>query len=269
MNFSVHSLGSGSSGNSMLVQAGGTKILLDAGLTMRQLQRRLSKFRVSLAELDAVFLTHEHGDHAKSAWLISRIYNVPVIANSATLLKIAAGPIPLNWSVMQTGASLAFKDILVESFPVSHDAVEPVGYNVYYKCWKISLVTDTGTAGKDILAKIEGANLAIIESNHDVEKLVNGPYPWFLKSRILSSRGHLSNEAAAMLILNHASSGRPTRYWLAHLSETNNSPRLARRYVQRRLSEADLTNAVLEVALRDTVSLTWRPGKHSYQRKLF
>ncbi|MCL6519101.1 MAG: MBL fold metallo-hydrolase [Armatimonadetes bacterium] len=253
----------------MLVQAGGTKILLDAGLSVRQLKKRLSKFYVSLADLDAIFLTHEHGDHSKSAYVLSRFYNIPVVANFATLSEIAFGQIPSNWLVIETGSSLALKDILVESFPVSHDAVEPVGYNVYYKFWKVSLVTDTGVARKDILEKVEGANLAIVESNHDVEKLISGPYPWFLKSRILSNRGHLSNEAAANLILEHASSGRPTCYWLAHLSETNNSPRLARKYVQRQLSKAGLRNAVLEVALRDTVSLTWRPGKRSYQRKLF
>jgi phosphoribosyl 1,2-cyclic phosphodiesterase len=214
-------------------------------------------------------LTHEHGDHSMSAYPISHRFGIPVIANSATLAAITSDGAQACWSAMETGATRTIKDILVESFPISHDAVEPVGYNIHCGKWKVSFITDTGIAGRDILSRIERANLAIIESNHDVERLIAGPYPWFLKSRIMSDRGHLSNEAAAELILEHASSGRPTRYWLAHLSDTNNTPRLARKCVQKRLSEARLWNAVPEVALRDMASLIWRPGDRACQPELF
>ena len=269
MALSVHSLGSGSSGNSMLIQGGGTRILLDAGITVRQLQKRLSKFRVGIGDLDAVFLTHEHGDHSLSARILSKQFDIPVIANCATFEALSDECSPPKYSIMDTGGTVALDGLLVESFPVSHDAVDPVGYNIYYRKWKASFVTDTGSAGSDILQRIEDANLVIVESNHDVDRLVAGPYPWFLKNRILSDVGHLSNEAAADLILTHVSTGRPTCFWLAHLSGTNNSPRMARRHVQRRLSEEKCRNVIVEVALRDAASLTWRPGSRAVQKDLF
>lgn len=269
MDLSVHSLGSGSSGNSMLVQAGNTRILLDAGVPVLQLQKRLSKFRITLRDLDAVFLTHEHGDHSRSIYSLSRRFGVPIIANSATLSALAAGNTPPNWKVLDTGRTRTVKDLEVESFPISHDAVEPVGYNIYHQNYKVSFVTDTGVAGDDIAARIENANLAIIEANHDEDRVINGPYPPSLKSRILSDIGHLSNRASADLILRYADSCRhPSTIWLAHLSDTNNSPRMARRYVQRRLSEAGCGNMVLDVAMRDSASLVWRPGTRPVQMQL-
>ena len=270
MDFTVHSLGSGSSGNSTLIQAGGTKILLDAGISARQLQKRLSKFRVSLSELDAIFLTHEHGDHTLGAYLLSKRFGVPIIANSATLTALSQETAPPNCRIMDTGESIALGDLLIESFPISHDAADPVGYNIHHKNWKASFVTDTGVAGDDILRRIENADLAVIESNHDMDRLMTGPYPWFLKARIMSDTGHLSNEAAADLVLNHISrSRRPPCVWLAHLSKTNNSPRIARRYMQQRLSEAGCGSVVLDVAPRDTAGLTWRPGARAMQMELF
>lgn len=270
LDFSVHSLGSGSSGNSMLVQTGGTKVLLDAGLGVLQLQKRLSKFRVTLNDLDAVFLTHEHGDHSRSAYPLSKRFGVRVIGNPATLTVLSHEFAPPNWWTLDTGSSMPIGDLLVESFPVSHDAVDPVGYNVYHKGMKVSFVTDTGVAGEEILRKIEGANLAIIEANHDIDRLVAGPYPWSLKERILSDVGHLSNLAASELILKHVDrSRRPSCIWLAHLSDTNNSPRMARRFIQQRLSEAGRRNVVLDVALKDTASLIWRPGARAVQMDLF
>lgn len=254
----------------MLIQAGGTRILLDAGITVLQLQKRLSKFRVSLSDLDAVFLTHEHGDHARGAYLLSKRFGVPVIANPATLTVLSREmDAPLNWQTIDTGETRIVGDLLVESFPTSHDAVDPVGYNIHHRNFKVSFLTDTGVVDESTLGKIEGANLAIVEANHDVERLINGPYPEFLKRRILSDMGHLSNEAAADLILQHLSSSRyPSTIWLAHLSETNNSPRMARRYVQKRLSDAGCGNVVLDVALRDAVSLIWRPGTRAVQMDL-
>lgn len=254
----------------MLIQAGGTRILLDAGLNVLQLQKRLSKFGVLLKDVNAVFLTHEHGDHSRSAYPLSKRFGVPVIANPATLTVLSRESAPVNWSTLDTGESMQIGDVRIESFPISHDAVDPVGYNVYYRNFKVSFVTDTGVAGEEILQRMEGANLAIVEANHDVDRLIAGPYPYFLKQRILSDVGHLSNDAAADLILKHVANGRrPSCIWLAHLSDTNNTPRMARRHVQRRLSEAGCGNIVLDVALKDTASLTWRPGSRAAQLDLF
>jgi phosphoribosyl 1,2-cyclic phosphodiesterase len=254
----------------MLVQAGSTKILLDAGLSVLQVQKRLSKFRVSLRDLDAVFLTHEHGDHARSAYVLSKRFGVPIIANPATLTVLADEYAPPNWHPMDTGESRAIGDLLIESFPVPHDAVDPVGYNIYFKGWKASFLTDIGSVGESTLTCIEDASLAVVESNHDIDRLIAGPYPWFLKKRILSDRGHLSNQAAADLIVRHVSrSRRPVCVWLAHLSEVNNSPRMARRCVQKRLSEVGCGDVVLQVTPRHHAGLTWRPGHHPVQLDLF
>lgn len=255
----------------MLIQAGDTSILLDAGITVLQLQKRLSKYRVSLSDLDAVFLTHEHGDHARSAYALSKRFGVPVVANPATLTVLAReSSAPPNWRTLDTGESMSIGNLSVESFPVSHDAVDPVGYNIHNGTHKVSLVTDTGVAGQEILDRIEGADLAIVEANHDIERLVNGPYPGFLKKRILSEHGHLSNEAAADLLLAHLSRGYRTGcIWLCHISETNNRPRLARRYIQRRLADAGCRNVPINVALRDEATLTWSPGSQAFQLDLF
>lgn len=254
----------------MLVQAGETNILLDAGVGVRLLQKRLSKLKVTIQDLDAVLLTHEHGDHARAVLSLSKRYCVPVIANPATLDALSDKYLIPTSTVMDTGTCLTLKDLMVESFPISHDAVDPVGYNIHYRDWKASFVTDTGIAGSDILEKTADANLMILESNHDIERLINGPYPQFLKRRILSDVGHLSNKAAADFILEHiGASKQPACIWLAHLSDTNNTPRLARRYVQKRLSDAGCGNVVLDVAMRDMASLTWRPGRAGCQMNLF
>ena len=259
MDFSVHSLASGSSGNSMLVQAGRTNVLLDAGIGVRTLQKRLSRYRITLKDLDAVLLTHEHGDHTRSVWSLSRRYGIPIIGNAATLEAVSSTlPLP-STRVMSLSESLALKDLAFESFSTSHDAQDPVGYNIYHRDSKVSLVTDTGVVGSEVLEKTAGADLLIVESNHDVQRLLNGSYPWMLKNRILGNLGHLSNEAAADFILENLKvCKRLPTIWLAHLSDSNNSPRLARKYVQSRLSEADVRNIVLGVALRDIPSLTWR-----------
>lgn len=270
MDFSVHSLGSGSAGNSVFIQAGGTRILIDAGVNVLQLQKRLSKYRISLSDIDAVFLTHEHGDHSRSIYSLSRRYGVPIIANPATLTVLSREFAAPNWRVLDTGCSRVVGDVVVESFPISHDAVDPVGYSVYYRSWKVSLVTDTGVAGAEISAGLAGSNLAIIEANHDVERLIAGPYPESLKGRILSDTGHLSNDAASDLILRLSDTVKsPTFVWLAHLSDTNNTPRLARRSIQKRLSDADCGNIILDVAPRDSAGLIWRPGSHAVQMPLF
>jgi phosphoribosyl 1,2-cyclic phosphodiesterase len=189
----------------MLIQAGDTKILLDAGLTTLQLQKRLSKYRVSLSDVKAVFLTHEHRDHSHSAYLLSKRFGIPVIANPATLTALSRKSTLPNCHTLDTGGSTSIGSLLIESFPVSHDAVDPVGYNIYFGKSKVSFVTDTGVAEEEILRKIEGADLAIVESNHDVDRVINGPYPHSLKERILGDAGHLSNGAAGDLILSHLS----------------------------------------------------------------
>lgn len=261
--FTVHSLASGSSGNAFLVRGGDTNILLDAGLPAIQLQKRLAKFRLNLGDLDAVFLTHEHSDHSLSANTLSRRFGIPIAANANTLSAIERRS-PLDHCIpFETGTTTHVRELSVESFSVHHDAVDPVGYNVLFGKHKISLVTDTGMVEESISRSVEGTELAIVEANHDEEKLHGGPYPGSLKARVLGKMGHLSNEAAADFVVNQAEgSRRLSAVWLAHLSEVNNSPRMARRHVQKKLSEAGCRGMVLEVALRNAVSLTWRASSN-------
>jgi len=242
----------------MLVQTGGTNLLLDGGVGVRTLQKRLSRHRVALKDLDAVLLTHEHGDHTRSVWSLSKRYGIPIIGNAATLEAVSRTlPLP-STRVLSLGESLALKDVAVEPFSTSHDALDPVGYNIYHRNSKVSLLTDTGFVSSELLDKTADADLLIVEANLDVERVLGSSYPWMLKNRILSDVGHLSNEAAADFILaNLKTRKRLPTIWLAHLSHENNSPRLARKYVQSRLSEAGVRNVVLGVALRDIPSLTW------------
>ena len=243
----------------MLIRGGDTKILLDVGISSVQLQKRLSKFRLSISDLDAVFLTHEHDDHSHSAHLTSRRFNIPIVANPKTLTALTRKSALARSITLDTGTSINIGELIIESFPVLHDAVDPVGYNVLHGRHKVSLVTDTGVVGGSIARSVEGADLVIIEANHDVEQLRGGPYPQSLKARVLSRVGHLSNEDAASFVMEQVEENRRlSTVWLAHLSGINNSPRMARRHVQRKLSEAKCRNVVLDVAQRSAVGPTWR-----------
>lgn len=262
----VHALASGSSGNAFLVQAGETHLLLDAGLSTRLLATHLARCGVGAAGLEAILLTHEHVDHAASAGAMSRRAAAPVVANAATLEAVTQRTeLAFSASELATGGERGFGCIGVRSFPIPHDAVAPVGYVLEVGRQRIVYCTDVGSVTLEVQAALEDANLAIVESNHDLAWLLRGPYTPEMKERVASSTGHLSNADCADMVARRLIEGGPLTVWLAHLSRVNNSPSLARRSALTRIAAQTSVPYALEIALRDHPSVSWRSGSRAVQ----
>lgn len=223
-------LASGSTGNAILVANDESKVLIDAGLSGKKIEELLAEREVAAAELDAIFVTHEHSDHIKGLGALARKHQLPIYANGATWEELDRhiGEIPEDKRyVMETGKSVEIRSMCVESYAISHDAAEPVGYCFHDGEEKLGLATDLGYMSSKVKEKLKDCDVLILESNHDVEMLRMGRYPWNIKRRILSDIGHLSNEAAAEGLYEILSS-RMRRVYLAHLSRDHNMLDLAR-----------------------------------------
>lgn len=265
----IHALASGSSGNAMLVQAGETNLLIDAGLPVRTLASHLARRGVTASALDAIFLTHEHSDHSSGAGAMARRCAAPIVANAETLAAYSErDALPFPVCEMATGAERGVGNIGVRSFAVPHDAASPVGYVLEAGGTRIVYVVDVGHITATIREAIRGAGLVVIEANHDIDWLWRGPYTPDMKARVASATGHLSNADCADLIAAHLELDGPCCIWLAHLSRVNNSPSLAKRTITERVSQQTRTAFWLEVALRDHPSLFWRSGLRAVQPSL-
>lgn len=269
--FSVHALASGSSGNATLVRSGDAAFLIDAGIGLRRLCSALAALNVPPETLSGIVVTHEHSDHVQSAHAFAKKYEVPLVANERTLHKIFSRKRETHHVVLHTGNTWTAGEMLVSTFPVPHDAAEPVGINIVHRpsAQKVSYVTDAGHVSQTIRDAVRGANLLILEANHDVHRLRAGDYPAAMKARILSDRGHLSNEAAVGLLCEHALRSGPFAAWLAHLSKENNTPKLALGYAQATVAVETNCPVALDVAKRDRPSASWTPGAHVLQLSLF
>lgn len=231
-------LASGSKGNSIYIESEKTRILIDAGLSALQLSKRLADIGVDIAELDAVFITHEHGDHCRGIGPLSRIYGVPIYIHSETYAMLPnIGEI--NHCFFDVGQSITCKDIEISSFAITHDAVAPVGFTIDTIAGKIGVATDLGIATRLVQQRLRQCRALIIETNHDEDMLRDGPYPWDLKQRIRSKHGHLSNADGAELVQQLLWSGLDAVF-LAHLSETNNTPQLAQKCVRTVLQQQNI-----------------------------
>lgn len=253
------SLYSGSSGNSMFISSGEAKILIDAGLAGKNIEKALKDIGQNPAELDGIFVTHEHSDHVKGVGVISRKYNVPVYANELTwqAMQTIIGNIKENNVKIMSEAYVTIKDLDIISYKIPHDAVLPQGYAVYHGKKKISIATDLGHYTEEIRKNIEDSDVVLLESNHDVEMLKFGPYPYNLKRRVLSNVGHLSNEDCGKAIADMVDGTKRKRVILGHLSETNNYPELAYHTVANILREKNIElnkDIGLTVARRDMPS---------------
>lgn len=217
------SLSSGSSGNCYYIQSGGAKILIDAGVSTRYIKNALKQFDISIEEIDAVFITHEHNDHTYGVEVLSRNYNIPVYSNQLTTDNIISrNHIKRKDLFNSFDNEINIKDLNIHTFAVNHDAVNPVGYVINDKDTKFSVITDTGCITKDIYESIKGSKAIVLESNHDIEMLQNGPYHYALKQRILSNVGHLSNDAAGKTAVKLINDG-TVEIILGHISSTNNT----------------------------------------------
>lgn len=222
-------LASGSSGNAVYVATENTRLLIDAGLSGRRIATALEECNIEAASLDALLISHDHNDHVSGAGVVARRYRLPVYATFLTW-QAAAGRIgkidERQRCELPERGSLIFKDLLVETFPVPHDAAAPVGFLFRNGKNTAGLVTDLGHVTSFIVDRLKNVNCLVLEANHDEKMLIEGTYPWPLKKRILSEKGHLSNHAAAKNLALIRSSA-TTHVVLAHLSEQNNLPHLA------------------------------------------
>ena len=283
----VTSLGSSSSGNALLVEAGPrgrTKLLIDAGFNGRVLTSRLRQAGTAPAQLTGILVTHEHIDHVLGLPYLMKYYRLPVITNPLTISaiqRIFAGEtarsdsgalVPLE---LETGAlenaqaeelfralppesSASFGDIAVTPFLVSHDAAAPCGFLLSAGGCRVCVAIDTGEVTTAMLARMQHADLLILEANHDRERLLRGPYPYALKQRILSSTGHLSNDQAAEAFLRTWRGDAVRWVWLSHLSRTNNTPRLAVSTLRAHMSEAGANPSQAHItALPPTMGAVW------------
>lgn len=219
-------LASGSRGNAIYLEAGQTRLLIDAGLSLRELQSRLVAIGVAPDSIHALLLTHEHIDHSRSVGPWARRFGIPVYAHGATLQALGRlGTLPQHCE-FETGDGFTLRDLHVTPFPVTHDAAACVGFTVEYGTSRVGIATDLGIATRLVGQALRDCRALVLEFNHDENLLRDGPYPWHLKQRIRSNHGHLSNTAAAQLLDELLWDGLESVF-LAHLSETNNSPELA------------------------------------------
>ena len=226
----ICTLMSGSSGNAIYIETGKTKVLIDAGQTGRRLNQALEEgCGIKAGELDAILVTHAHRDHILGAGIMSRRYDLPLYATEGTWCEMESliGPVfPQRRNYIDVQRSWEIGDIKIEPFPTSHDALEPVGFICSNGQKRLGIATDSGVFTTRMANVLGDLDCLVLEANHDVDMLNEGPYPWPLKKRIAGIFGHLSNKDAGLALLKTCG-GNTKNIILAHLSEENNRPSLA------------------------------------------
>ncbi|MCM2307075.1 MAG: MBL fold metallo-hydrolase [Sulfuritalea sp.] len=221
------SLGSGSRGNALLVEAGNTCLLVDAGFGPREISRRLERLGLAADAVDAVLVTHEHSDHIGGVFACARRFDWAVLLTHGTLAASADAGADTRITIIDSHESLSVGDICVQPFPVPHDAREPVQFTLADGARRLGVLTDAGHVTPHMIAMLEACDALVLECNHDTAMLEQGRYPQALKRRIGGPWGHLDNTAAASL-LSQIGAAKLQHVVAAHLSEENNSPALAR-----------------------------------------
>jgi phosphoribosyl 1,2-cyclic phosphodiesterase len=255
----VSALASGSSGNAILLEAAGTRLLFDAGLSAATLEYYMRLRGTSASQLSAIFVSHEHIDHLRGAGILARRHRLPVVASEGTFSAGAMQFGPLPEKVVQPPEhEVRVGGVTVRTFAVSHDAAETVGYWVEAEGCNIIICIDLGCETEPIREALEAADLLVLEANHDVQRLWRGPYHPALKKRVAGPQGHLANVEAARLVSELAQDGRPRTVWLAHLSAVNNTPALALDTVLEPLNRDGCSHVEVAVLGRDRPSHVWQ-----------
>jgi phosphoribosyl 1,2-cyclic phosphodiesterase len=241
-------LGSGSSGNCAYVETDETRVLIDAGFSLRQIRQRLASIGRAPENLTGILVTHEHSDHVQSLPALCGKLGIPLYANRPTHEAVESQmQTRLACRLFTTGTSFEVGDITVDTFSIPHDAQEPVGFLLRTSAGNIGFLTDLGHATRLVLERVRPANALVLEANHDVKMLQDCPRrPWSLKQRILGRHGHLSNEAAADAA-EQIMSAELRHLYLGHLSRECNRPELAQRVVNDRLQKIGATHVRLEL----------------------
>jgi phosphoribosyl 1,2-cyclic phosphodiesterase len=243
-NLVVCMLASGSKGNAIFISNGSTSILVDAGLSGIEIERRLKSRELNPEDLDAILVSHEHSDHIQGVGVLSRRFDLPVYINSKTI-KAASSQLKniKNIRSFECGSAFMLKTLALHPFSISHDAEDPAGFTIKQNGSKIGIATDLGIVTSMVKQHLKECSLLILEANHDQTMLANGPYPWPLKQRIKSRTGHLSNEDSKNL-LNEIKHNKLEYLILAHLSETNNTPEKALSVAGQALTNIDTRMSV-------------------------
>jgi phosphoribosyl 1,2-cyclic phosphodiesterase len=269
--FHVTILGSGSAGNCALIESATARVLLDGGLSAKQMRERLALCGVNPGEIDAILLTHEHSDHAGGVEVWCKQFGTPVYANGLTAEALrratsdSKSGAKTDWRVFTTGGDFQIKDIAVQTFSVPHDAMDPVGFMLHHGGESLGFLTDLGFATKLACERVREAHTLFIEANHD-EKLLqlDTRRPWATKQRIMSRHGHLSNAAAAT-VLAEMLGANLRRAVLGHLSRDCNSPELAANTVREKIAAAGAAPESVEVfvATQREISPRFSVGRRS------
>jgi phosphoribosyl 1,2-cyclic phosphodiesterase len=245
-------LGSGSNGNCAYVETAETRILVDAGFSLRQIRQRLATIGRAPENLTGILITHEHSDHIAGLSALTEKLQIPVYCNRPTAEEIQFQlKSKFAFRLFSTGMSFEIGDILVETFSIPHDAQDPVGFLLRTNGANIGFLTDLGHATKLVLERVRPANALVLESNHDVKMLQDCPRrPWSLKQRILGRHGHLSNEAAAEAA-QEIMSAELRHLYLGHLSRECNKPELAQHVMNECLQKIGATHVRLELTAQN------------------
>ncbi|MCK5282682.1 MAG: MBL fold metallo-hydrolase [Nanoarchaeota archaeon] len=222
--FEVSVLASGSSGNCFYIGSDKGDILIDAGISCKQISQRLEQIGKDIRDIKGIFVTHEHGDHTRGIDVLTRKYNIPVYINKGTLRNCYLDKSNVN--LIKSDEEINLNGLKILPFSKSHEAADPVSYLIKNKGKKVSIITDIGYSCDNVIKSVAESDLVILESNHDTNMLKNGSYPHYLKKRIGGDKGHLSNYDAGLLVLEHGK--RKLQYvLLSHLSLNNNTPDVA------------------------------------------
>lgn len=256
------SIASGSSGNCIYIGSDNTHILVDAGISNKRIQLGLNEIGLTGKDVKGILITHEHSDHIKGLGVLARKYEIPIYGTAETLEKVAfAGSLGVFDRELLTpicpDKEFQLGDLTVKPFKIDHDAVNPVAYRVQEGDKSVAVATDMGHYNQYIIDCLQGLDVLLLESNHDVRMLETGPYPYYLKRRILGDRGHLSNENAGRL-LNHLLHDKLKKILLGHLSRENNYAELAYETVKMEIDVGDCpygsSDFSISVAGRDSMS---------------
>lgn len=245
-------LGSGSSGNCTFVERGSTRILIDAGLRAKDICERLARIGVDASTLSGIFVSHEHQDHIQGAGPLARKFKVPVYISPRALEHASFALQHVPHIPVCADVSIQVGTITVTPFSTPHDAIDPLAFALRAGQTRACVVTDIGYIPEPLRDRIRACDLLVIESNHDIEMLRTGPYPWNLKQRVMSNYGHLSNEALAFFFSEYFD-GTERKVMLTHLSRQNNHPQLAYVCATRAL-EKKCKDTDLHISMQDEIS---------------
>ena len=249
-----HTLASSSAGNCMLLSCDNTHILIDAGISCRRISQSLQQLGLKAADLSAILITHEHSDHTAGLKTLLKGVELPVYTSPGTALALCA-QLPARAAAfhpVSVGAPFSLGGCRITPFSTLHDSAESIGFRIDTMDGSVGILTDSGCIPAAAPKLLQGVELLVLESNYDEASLLSGPYPEYLKQRILSQRGHLSNHMAADFAAEMARCG-TAAVWLAHLSKENNLPAVAEETVSRRLRQQNLSPE-LYIAPRDEIS---------------